>query len=408
MRILFAPHGTRGDIQPLIALARALEGRGHRIAFVAPQNAVGWIQARGFACETNGVDVEAQVRAIASSMSRMRGHLRKIGDELLPRLFQSVARAAAAADVLVSSGIPLSAASVAEARGIPHVYALFCPAALPNIEGPPPVVKRQTLPRWMNALLWSVLPLVGDLALRPALNKGRATLDLAPTRRPSRNLGNSRMLVAADPELAPIAGGLPTRGLATDPWIFHDTNALDARVESFVRAGAPPIYVGFGSMVANPTFDLGQCIMRAARLAGRRLIVAGGWAAIDRGLPESGDMLAIAEAPHDQLFPLVAAAVHHGGAGTTTAAVRAGIPQVIVPHVLDQFYWGRRVELLGLGPRALPVNGLSAEALAGRIAAALDDPAFSDRAKALGTRAARRDGVAAAVDYLERLNGGTK
>jgi vancomycin aglycone glucosyltransferase len=406
VRILFAPHGTRGDIQPLIALAQALETRGHRITFVAPQNAVDWIQARGFACESNGVDVEAQVRSIASSMSRMRRQLRRIGDEIIPRLFESVARAAVSADLLVSSGIPLSAASVAEARGVPHVYALFCPGALPNTAGPPPVVKRQTLPGWMNALLWRVLPLVGDVALRPALNRGRASLGLAPTGAPLKNLRSSRILVAADPELAPIVGGLPARGLGTDPWIFRDTSVLDARVESFVRAGAPPIYVGFGSMVAKPSLNVGQCVVRAARLAGRRVIVAGGWASIDKGLPESDDVLAIAEAPHDQLLPLVAAAVHHGGAGTTTAAFRAGIPQVIVPHVLDQFYWGRRVELLGIGPRALPVEALSHEALASRIAATLDEPAFSDRAKSLGLRATGRDGVAAAVEYLEHCDAG--
>jgi hypothetical protein len=151
---------------------------------VAPQNAVEWVQARGFACESNGVDVEAQVRSLTSSMSRMRRQLRRIGDEIIPRLFESVARAAVDADLLVSSGIPLSAASVAEARGIPHVYALFCPGALPNTAGPPPVVKRQTLPGWMNALLWRVLPLAGDVALRPALNRGRASLGLAPTDAP--------------------------------------------------------------------------------------------------------------------------------------------------------------------------------------------------------------------------------
>jgi vancomycin aglycone glucosyltransferase len=258
----------------------------------------------------------------------------------------------------------------------------------------------------MNALLWRVLPIAGDLSLRSALNKGRASLGLARMGTPMRNLRSSRVLVAADPELAPIVGGLSPRGLGTAPWIFRDPGELDARVESFVRAGSPPIYVGFGSMVAKPSLDLGQCVVRAARLAGRRVIVAGGWASIDRGLSEADDVLTIGEAPHDKLLPLVAAAVHHGGAGTTTAAFRAGIPQVIVPHILDQFYWGRRVELLGIGPRALPVGALSDQALARRIAATLEAPAFSDRAKSLGLRAIGRDGVAAAVEYLEHCDAG--
>ena len=232
----------------------------------------------------------------------------------------------------MSSGIPLSAASVAEARGIPHVYALFCPGALPNTAGPPPVVKRQTLPGWMNALLWRVLPLAGDIALRPATEQGACeprpgahgrapeeSQELTDTRRRGSRTG------AASSAVCPLVG------LGTDPWIFRDPSALDGRVEAFVRAGSPPIYVGFGSMVAKPSLEVGQCVIRAARLAGRRVIVAGGWASIDKGLPESDDVLAIAEAPHDKLLPLVAAAVHHGGAGTTTAAFRAGIPQLIVP-----------------------------------------------------------------------------
>ena len=114
--------------------------------------------------------------------------------------------------------------------------------------------------------------------------------------------------------------------------------------------------------------------------------------------------MTIAEAPHDSLFPLVAAAVHHGGAGTTTAAARAGIPQVIVPHVLDQYYWARRVERLGLGPASLPLDAVSVGALAARMTAAVEKRPFADRARELGKRASLRDGIPAAVQYLERLS----
>ena len=141
---------------------------------------------------------------------------------------------------------------------------------------------------------------------------------------------------------------------------------------AFIQAGPAPIYVGFGSMIAKRSLALGQRVVQAARSIGCRLIVAGGWASLDAGLAESDSVLTIAEAPHDSLFPLVAAAVHHGGAGTTTAAARAGIPQVIVPHVLDQYYWARRVELLGLGPASLPLDGVSVGALAARMAAVVE------------------------------------
>jgi UDP:flavonoid glycosyltransferase YjiC (YdhE family) len=404
VRILFAPYGTRGDVQPLIPLALALEARGHRIRFVAPANSVASLQQHGFACESNGVDVEAEVRAIESDASALLRHVRRWGDELIPRLFESVARAAEDADLLLSSGIPLVAPSVAEARGIANVYALFCPAALPNGDGPPPIFRRQTFPRWVNHALWRAMPLAGDFLLRPAINKGRARLGLRPTRTPMADLMGARMLAAADPELAPLSAEVRPAILQTGPWILRAAGGLELRVDAFLRAGPPPIYVGFGSMVAKRSLKLGQSVVQAAASIGCRLIIAGGWASLDADLAESDRVLAIREAPHDMLFSRVAAAVHHGGAGTTTAAARAGIPQVIVPHVLDQHYWARRVELLGLGPKSVPLAEVSAGALAARMADALTDSTFGERAREFGLRAALRDGIPAAVQYLEGLS----
>ena len=401
MRILFAPYGTRGDVQPLIPLAQALEARGHRIRFVAPANSVAWVRERGFACASNGVDVEAEVRAIESDPATMLRHVRRWGDEFMPRLFESVSRAASDADLLLSSGVPLVAPSVAEARGIPNVYALFCPAALPNSDGPPPILRRQTFPPWVNRALWCAMPLAGNFLLRPAINRGRATLGLQPTRRPMTDLMSVRMLLAADPELAPLVSRTPPESLQTGPWILRAAGVLEPRLAAFIQAGPAPIYVGFGSMIAKQSLALGQRVVQAARSIGCRLIVAGGWASLDAGVTESGSVLTIAEAPHDSLFPLVAAAVHHGGAGTTTAAARAGIPQVVVPHVLDQYYWARRVELLGLGPASLPLDAVSVGALAARMTAVVEKR-FADRARELGKRASLRDGIPAAVAYLER------
>jgi vancomycin aglycone glucosyltransferase len=403
VRILFAPYGTRGDIQPLIPLAQALEVRGHRITFVAPENSVRWVATLGFDCVSNGVDVEAEVRAIESRASAIRRHVRHLGDRIIPRLFESVSRAAVDADLIVSSGIPLTSSSVAEARGIPHVYALFCPAALPNTDNPPPIVRCQTLPHGINAVLWRAMLSLGDIALRPAIDRGRVGLGLAPARRPLTDFMRARMILAADPELAPLTARMPAASLQADPWIFRDPAPLDPRVQAFVDAGPPPIYVGFGSMVATASLNLGQCVVQAARLAGRRLLVAGGWAALDRSVSASDDVLAISDAPHEKLFPLMGAVVHHGGAGTTTAAARAGTPQVIVPHMLDQFYWARRVDVLGLGPRSLPISAVTVDALAGRISAVTGEAAFHARAREFGSRAIRRDGVPAAVQYLERF-----
>jgi vancomycin aglycone glucosyltransferase len=132
---------------------------------------------------------------------------------------------------------------------------------------------------------------------------------------------------------------------------------------------------------------------------GVRAVLGGGWAGLGSGaLPE--DVIVVDDVPHGLLFPRIAAVVHHGGAGTTSAAARAGVPQVVVPHLLDQFYWGRRVEQLGLGPPMLPRRRLAPERLAESIALALEVEIIAERAQGVGERIRARDACGAAVDAL--------
>jgi len=177
---------------------------------------------------------------------------------------------------------------------------------------------------------------------------------------------------------------------------------LDARIERFLALGPPPIYIGFGSMVATHFESIVTNAVAAARALGRGVILGSGWALAGRAVAAADDVLMVNDAPHNRVFPRVAAVVHHGGAGTTTAAARAGVPQVIVPHVLDQFYWGHRIERLGLGPRALPAELVTADVLTERIDHALSD-AVRDRAAAFAPVIASRNGVSDAVDHLERI-----
>jgi UDP:flavonoid glycosyltransferase YjiC (YdhE family) len=141
------------------------------------------------------------------------------------------------------------------------------------------------------------------------------------------------------------------------------------------------------------------------RAVGRRAVIAGGWAALHAHIEEADDVLVVDNVPHSLIFPKVAAALHHGGAGTTTAAARAGVPQVLLPHILDQYYWAHRVEVLGLGPQALSVERVTADALSDRINRAINDPLIRERVSRLGPLVAARNGVTAAVDRLEALRG---
>jgi UDP:flavonoid glycosyltransferase YjiC (YdhE family) len=408
VKVLLAPHGTRGDVQPAIALAVALRARGHDARFVAPSNAVASIRRHGFEADANGVDIEAVMRSSGADPHSLRWLTRQLIDSLAP-LFETIAAASATADVIVGAGAQIPAASVAEWRDVPYATAVFCPCAIPSSEIPPPTVRTQTLPRWLNRLLWQAGGPAADLLLRSAINRGRRRLGLRPIHDPLSQLINGPVIVAADPDLAPLPEDRPQGVVGTDAWILEDAGALDPRVDAFLSRDPAPVYIGFGSMIATRGSELAELTLAAVRAVGRGAIVAGGWAELDRGItgapgaPPVDDVLAVDSVPHSLVLPRVGAAIHHGGAGTTTAVARAGVPQVLLPHLLDQYYWAHRVETLGLGPRAMPVQLVTADILSARLDTALHDPRVRDRAAGLGRQIASRNGVGAAVDYLEAL-----
>jgi UDP:flavonoid glycosyltransferase YjiC (YdhE family) len=174
-----------------------------------------------------------------------------------------------------------------------------------------------------------------------------------------------------------------------------------SELEQFLSDGPTPIYVGFGSMVSNRACDLADVVLEAVQLSGCRAVIGSGWAGLDGYLGRCDNILLIGSVPHDWLFSRVALAVHHCGAGTTAAAVRAGIPTVPVPFVGDQFFWGWQLQRLGVATPRLERRGLTAARLAEAIQLARK-PEMIARAAALGRRVRSEDGVAAAVRQLER------
>jgi vancomycin aglycone glucosyltransferase len=402
MRILLAPHGTRGDVQPIVALAMALRARGHAVSMTAPANFVSWIRGYGFDTESDGIDVEALLRSSGTGLQSLSWQMRYLS-HTTPLLFEPVARASAGCELVVGAGIQFAAASVAEWRRVPYAHGVFCPSATPSSATPPPNVRRQTLPRWINRLLWQAGGPIADLALRGPINRGRATLGLATLNNPLSQILEGRVILAADRDLGPMPDDAPERTASTDAWVFDEPGTLDARVEAFLQQGPAPVYIGFGSMVAPRVAELVAQAVAAVRAVGRGAIIAGGWASLDRHIREADDVLTVDNVPHSLIFPRVAATVHHGGAGTTTAAARAGAPQVLLPHILDQYYWAHRVEVLGLGPPALPVERVTAEALCDRISRAVNDPLIRERVNRLAPLVAARNGATAAVERLEAL-----
>jgi UDP:flavonoid glycosyltransferase YjiC (YdhE family) len=170
---------------------------------------------------------------------------------------------------------------------------------------------------------------------------------------------------------------------------------------AFLQAGPPPVFIGFGSMAPGRGALLATPILDAVRQAGVRAIVQAGWSGLDVGAHD--DILSVGELPHDWLFPQVAAVVHHAGAGTTAAGLRAGVPAVAVPVLADQPFWGRRLHRLGAAPPPIPLSSLTADRLAAALRAVTTNPHYAARAEAIAARLAGEDGAAPILTWLSTL-----
>jgi UDP:flavonoid glycosyltransferase YjiC (YdhE family) len=206
--------------------------------------------------------------------------------------------------------------------------------------------------------------------------------------------------VAVSPPIIPASTDYPSHVHVTG-FLFLELGSdwvPPSDLLGFLDAGGPPAYIGFGS-VGDQT-DEGTITLLVEALDGRRAIVDGGWSEKDVGrVPDSVYLLD--GAPHDWLFPRMAALVHHGGSGTTAVGLRAGVPTVVIPHFFDQFYFGRRVHDLGVGPEPIPRHRLDAATLSAALDTVLSDDAMRARADAVGQRLRKEESVEAGVALVD-------
>ena len=259
---------------------------------------------------------------------------------------------------------------------------------------------RGELPTWANRAAWWLVEGFVTVALGGAIDRARASLGLAPARNLYRLLFGERLVLAAEPILASLPGDLEREVVRVGCLHPFEPQPLPAKLEEFLAAGEPPVYVGFGSMTDPDPGAATRLVLDAVERAGVRAVLSRGWAGLgSAALPEG--VMEIGSVCHASLFARVAAVVHHGGAGTTTTAARAGAPQILVPHVVDQFHWAHRVRRLGLGPPAIPRRRLGAESLAEALRSVRDNEILAERAAEIGARL--RGELAARPDPAERV-----
>jgi UDP:flavonoid glycosyltransferase YjiC (YdhE family) len=211
---------------------------------------------------------------------------------------------------------------------------------------------------------------------------------------------NTPTFIAASPEVIPPPSDYPSHVHVTG-FLFLDQSAdwtPDPNLSNFLDAGEPPVYIGFGSMTGHASEDAALLI---DALDGRRAVISQGWSDMhSSNLPDSVYLLK--SAPHDWLFPRMSAVVHHGGAGTLAASLRAGVPILVIPHLADQFYFGRRVHELGAGPKPIPRRKLNAPLLKSALDDLLETETFHSESERLGRKIQKEDGVTNIVRVIEK------
>ncbi len=414
MRITILAAGTRGDVQPYIALALGLQQAGHPVRIAADTPFADWIHSFGldFApLQGNLRDLmegEAMQELLAKSHTlRLLREINGVMQQVIEGFTADIWNACQGSEAIIFSLVAVAGYGAAEALGVPTFWAPLQPMsrtrAFPSILAPNG--RRLAGPlNWLSHLAEEQL--VWQASRRFINNWRRETLHIPPFPflGPFARIEKEHLptLYGYSPAVLPKPADWGNWLHVTGYWFLDRSPDWQppAALLDFLNAGPPPVYIGFGSMSNREPEKLTGLVVEALALAGQRGILVSGWGGLG-GLELPPTIFQAEAIPHDWLFPQVAAVVHHGGAGTTAAGLRAGKPTVAVPFSFDQPFWAQRVYELGAAVQPIPRRRLAAERLAAAIRQAVDDPALRERAAAVGNQVRGEDGVARAVEAFQ-------
>lgn len=353
MRVLLSTYGSRGDVEPMAALAVELQALGVEAVVSAPPDRefADLLARAGVPLAPAFMPIRQWVGERAKPSSTADFH--KLASDMMAAQFDALSAAAEGCDAIVATGLFPSASaarSVAELADLAYRHVTFCPLFLPSHHHRPFPYPGHPLPleETDNRRLWDFNARTMNALFGEALATHCSAVGLPPVANARDHVFTDKPLLASDPVLWPW---LPTElcdAVQTGAWILPDRRPLPAELLAFLEAGEPPIYIGFGSMFMQSARDAARVAIEAVRTQGRRAVVLQGWADLALG-DDRGDCFITGDVNQQVLFSRMAAVMHHGGAGTTTAAARSGVPQVVVPQIVDQPYWAGRVAKLGIG-----------------------------------------------------------
>ncbi len=416
MNIALISLGSQGDVQPYLALGAALKNANHSVRLITHENFEDTARA-------NGLDfwsVQGNVQEVAQSPEMLelleQGNFIKI-NQRTAKLAQALAvdwardalRAVEGVDLLIAGiGGLFLARALSEKLNLPLLESYVIPFT-PTREFPHPLVPANApkLGGFANRLSYRLVQQVmwqssraGDRLAR------RQILDLPPAPfwglRPQKKTPRAPMLYGISPSVIPKPTDWNADIRMTGYWFLEPESEWQppAGLQSFLKAGPPPLYIGFGSMGNRNPEETADLVLSALERTGQRAVLLKGWGGLmSKTLP--GNVYLSDAVPHTWLFPRMAAVIHHGGAGTTAAGLRAGVPNVVIPFFGDQPFWGRQVEALGVGPAPIPRKDLTIEKLAQAIQRVTTDKAVQRKAAHLGAAIREERGLENTVRVVE-------
>lgn len=414
MHITILAHGSRGDVQPYVALGVGLQKAGHRVRLAAPALFEAFALEYGleFASLAGDPQVLAQALADTAGSNPVRT-VREIAKYTLPvadQVQRDVFATCADTDLVIHSFLTTLAGDMAAREyNLPQLSASIFPVFSTTSEFPGLMFPYLGLGAWYNRLThylftqnyWQGSRLGYNLFVRRK-QPGRPVLQDWPFTRPDP----VPILYGISPHVLPRPRDWGRHTYMPGYWFLEAQEAWQPPSDllAFLDAGEAPVYVGFGSMITSQAERLVDVALGALAKTGQRGLLLTGWGGISTAdLPDT--VYKIDAAPHDWLFPRMKALVHHGGAGTTAAGLRAGVPTIITPFTADQPFWGQRVYRLDAGPKPIPRRKLTVDGLAEAIRVTVRDAGMRQRATELGERIRGENGVARSVALIEELFG---
>ncbi len=410
-RIFILTAGSRGDVQPYVALGKGLQKAGFEVTIgtdaafstLVTGHGIKFVPVRTPFVQMARTD--AGKAAIAGKKSfdlkQIKPMLRQMMDDAW-EIAQQVKP-----DMVIYHPKPLAGYHIADKLGVPGILAIALPLYSPTGNFSNPVIGGSDYGSLLNRLSHTLFLKASLLPYRGFINRWRAEqLGLPPFKSDLILRGQPiPKLYAYSPTVLPAPSDWDSTSHVTGYWFLESDKAWEPPPDltAFLAAGEAPVYVGFGSMAAENSSHTTDLILEAIRPLGTRAILATGWGGLSAvEIPDSVHMLE--SAPHDWLFPQCSAVVHHGGAGTTGAGLRAGKPTVICPFFGDQPFWGRQIYRLGVGPQPIPHKRLSADGLRQAVQEAIADAKMRQLAEALGQKIRAEAGVTQAVELVKRYS----